>query len=220
MLTESQIKLLELPFRLDEHSFVQGNIYIKKSAIKKRLDQVDPGWAITPPDFLMESGDVVILKGGITVAGITRYSVGTGIIVKTKKDDATGEIHDLPAFEIARQTAKAYKTAMSDIVARAAMMFSIGDYLKDLPKTKRHEDLKPHLEKLHWAYNGGGKRVAEKIKELNLTWDVVARRVEPGRRLVGLSDTILTEQELIAALVEIAKPAADVQPKTTSVPNS
>jgi hypothetical protein len=131
-LSAQQIALLEAPFALDEHAFVSNNPYIKKSAIRNRLNVVDSGWRSSPPQLVAVSGDVVVMSGSLTLCGVTRCAVGTGIIQRTKKDD-NDKVIPLSDYEIARNTAKAFKTAESDLLPRCALQFGIGTYLKDMP---------------------------------------------------------------------------------------
>jgi hypothetical protein len=95
-LSATQIALLEAPFALDEHGFVSNNPYIKKSAIRNRLNVVDSGWKSSPPTLVAVQGDVVIMSGSLTLCGITRCAVGTGIIQRSKKND-DGSTSDLSA---------------------------------------------------------------------------------------------------------------------------
>lgn len=56
----------------------------------------------------------------------------------------------------------------------------------------------------HWALNGGGTRINEKMKSLKLSWDDVKAAIEPGKTLDRLSDTTLLEWQVDARLKEIA----------------
>jgi hypothetical protein len=59
----------------------------------------------------------------------------------------------------------------------------------------------------HWATNGGGQRVNERMKALNLQPAYVLAQLEDGRTLTRLSDTSLSEAEALARLDELATPA-------------
>lgn len=137
-LSEAQIGLLGNPFKPEEHGFKNGNIYIRKSAIRARLDKVDPGWELTPPELVSVTSDIVVMRGGLTIAGVTRHDIGTDVIQKTrKKDKNSNETVPLSEYEIATNTAKSYKSAVSAILSRAFVQFGGCEYLKDMtPKEK------------------------------------------------------------------------------------
>lgn len=207
-ITESQQRLLEKPFRPEEHDFVYGQCYIRKSAIRARLNLVDPGWQISPPVLMNADENLVVMRGALIIAGVKRNAIGTGIIQRTKTDKKTGVITEFTGFELARMVAKAYKTAASDLLPRSAIMFGLGEYLKQLPKgTENMDQLKPWLQNqfaaFHWAYNGGGQQVTARMKELGLAWGDIAAKIEPGRRLRSLSDTLLPVEEFLAGLERI-----------------
>lgn len=211
-----QIKQLEKPFNLDEHRFLQGNPYILKQAIRRRLSEVDPAWSTTPPEVVGVHNDSIILRGGLTVCSITRYSIGTGIVISTRKrthKDSDGkeivEIMPLEHYELAREQNKAYKAADSDLLPRCAVEFGVGAYLKDRPRGQSEGEfpqwLNSLLVKYHWAYNGAGKRFSDLLKAHSLTWSDVNSIIEPGRVLRGLSDISLDETSAFARLDEIVK---------------
>lgn len=52
----------------------------------------------------------------------------------------------------------------------------------------------------HWAFNGGGERINARLKARGLAWDAIRAHIEPGRELERLSDTRLTEAEVLAAI--------------------
>ena len=117
--------LLEKPFRVDEHGFLQGKPYIKKSAIRRRLSAVDPGWSQAEPAFVTRDGDVVFYSLSLTVRGVTRSNLGSGIVQTSKTNKDTGEITEYTGFELARNVAKAHKQAASDGLPRAAETFNV-----------------------------------------------------------------------------------------------
>jgi hypothetical protein len=209
MLDHWQQRVLEMPFPLSAHGFVNGNVYLLKDAIRTRLTGVDPEWTQTPPQLISESGDVVTYAGGLAVAGVLRWGLGTGIIqqLEPRRGKNAGEMVDPSPFEIARTVAKAHKTAASDLLPRCALEFGIGAYLKRMPKgTKTPEALASWLDGIapHWAYNGGGERVNQLMKSLNLDWKKVALLVEPGHPLPRLSESWLTEVQFTERLYVIA----------------
>lgn len=202
-----QQALLGKPFELNEHKFKFKNVYLSKSAIRRRLYLADPQWKLTEPEFVCKDEDVVILRGGLTVCGVTRYQIGSGLI--QRKDEA-GKV--LEGYSLAQNYAKAYKAAASDILSRAAVEFNVGAYLKDLDKAdkpKDMDDLKRLLAKLnaaeptHWSQTGGRERVSEMLKLLGLEWKGVNSAIEKDRTLTVLSETSLTESEFMKRLVEL-----------------
>jgi hypothetical protein len=133
----SKFEQYERPFKPEEHGFVNNNVYILKPALRRRLTQIDPKWRTSDPEIMATAGDVVLMRGCLILEGASRTAVGTGIIISTKKNDKTGEHEPLPPFEYARNLAKAYKTAASDLLPRLCMEYNIGAYLKSMPKTVR-----------------------------------------------------------------------------------
>src|SRR5688572_23667385 len=102
------------PFELDEHGFVggndktaepNGNVYIRKTALRKRFAQIDPRWSISKPELMATVGDVVLMSGSMTLEGVTRSAVGTGIIQSTKYNEGTKTHDPLPPYELARNLA-------------------------------------------------------------------------------------------------------------------
>lgn len=210
LLTPDKQRILEQPFLLEEHGFLQGNPYILKDAIRHRLSKVDPHWTNTKPSLEAITNDVVLMTGGLTLFNDTRYGMGTGLIISAKKDPKTGELHPVEPYQLARETAKAMKTAQSDLLPRCALEFGIGSYLKNKPKDVAQANfegwLKSIMAKYHWANNGGGERFKAHAVSLNLSWlDHVAERLEPGRMLERLTDIHLTEQQAIERLNDIVE---------------
>lgn len=206
---EDQATKLAAPFELHEHKFREGNVYISKAAIRRRLFEVDPFWTLSKPEVVSTEGDIVVLSGSLTVCGITRHAVGTGIIQRK----SAGGKNELQDYALALMVAKAYKEAQSNILSRAAIQFNCGAYLIDLDKDdKPHnaEEVKRMLRKLtHWASQGGRERASEMMKVLGLSWSAIAQQIEPGRTLEAISETTLTEAEFMKRLVELSmKPAA------------
>lgn len=138
MITNEQAALLSRPFSVEEHSFRKGaGWYIEKSAIRRRLHQVDPRWSISAPELITHDGDVVVMRGALTLLGVTRADIGTGIVQHAAPDKDTGEIN--PITE-ALFLAKAYKSAAADLLPRCALKFGIGSYLKSIPKDVNRSD--------------------------------------------------------------------------------
>lgn len=211
MLTEQQIVLLEKAFDLDEHDFTDGKVYIRKSAIRRRLFRVDPAWSLGAPEFVMMAGeDVAVMRGALTICGVTRHGLGTGRI------DRKAGGKDLEGVSLNNQIIKAFKAAASDILTRAALEFNVGAYLKDKPRDVKEANFAAWLAKLpaskiHWAANGGKARVTALMTEFGLTWERVSAEVEPGRKLAGLGETSLTEIQFVARMAALA-----FQPATTA----
>jgi len=126
-LTAVQTALLEMPFKYEEHAFVTGKgVYIRKSAIRARLTLVDPNWTMTEPRLLAHTDQIVVMTAGLTVCGVTRYGVGVGVI----------QALNSPAKQLA-EISKAFKTAAIDCLPRAADLFGVGAYLRDVPKASK-----------------------------------------------------------------------------------
>lgn len=147
MLTIEQRAFLAKPFTLNEHGFVNGNVYLKKSAIRRRLSLVGP-WSLSQPTLISATERLVVMSASLTLGDESRAGVGTGVVITTSTDKSTGEILPLSDDMIARNTGKAFKTAASDTLPRAARLFGVGDYLKDAGKIKTESDLKKLLDTL------------------------------------------------------------------------
>lgn len=209
MLTDAQIEALAAPFKPSEHGWVNGSPYLLKSAIMSRLSQVDPAWSISQPTVVHQSEDIIVLSANLTIGGVTRSGLGTGIIIRSKTDRKTNTTTEVTGYELAKNISKAWKSATSDLLPRAANNFAVGAYLRDAPK-KTPQEFNAHIEDLlHeratiWTRNGGRERVKTILEALSLTWAQIAPFVEPGRSLDKLSDTTLTEAEFIARVGVIA----------------
>jgi hypothetical protein len=79
--------------------------YLQHTDVAARLDEVDPAWSATVTDEKVVN-QTFIVRTRLTVKGVSRENVGEG-------DDA--------------------KSAHSDSLKRAAMLFGIGRYLYDTP---------------------------------------------------------------------------------------
>ncbi len=200
--------ILEEPFDVEEHDWKDGQIYLRKDAIRRRLTEADPRWELSPPAIVNVHDDVVIMTASLIVAGISRAGIGTGVIQHAKIDPKTGEVNRTVEANL---LAKAYKSAASDCLPRAALEFNVGWYLRHLSDqakqwVKTREGLQKYLASLnkHWALNGGGRRFVEKMEALELNWPQVAAQLEQGIVLARLSDTSLSEAEAVARLEELA----------------
>jgi Rad52/22 family double-strand break repair protein len=128
MLNEANLATLAKPFTPAEHGTVQNNPYIRKSAIRNRLSKVDLLWELGAPEYVCTDGDVVMYRGSLTIGGVTRWGLGSGII--TRKDSKGNPVE---GFTLAKNIAKAHKSAATDVLARAATEFGVGNYLRDKP---------------------------------------------------------------------------------------
>lgn len=190
-LTEQNLLTLAKPFALHEHGFVQGNPYLLKSAIRERLSKVDLLWTASEPEFVTMAGeDVVVYRGSITIGGVTRWGLGSGIIQRTDKKG-----NPVEGFSLAKNIAKAHKQAASDVLPRAAIEFNVGAYLKDkkprdLPqerfaqwlaqfsgdKSTLQTEQTPGAEPKAWATAETVKYLLDRCTQgLKLTWADVAR---------------------------------------------
>lgn len=207
MLTPDKQRILEQPFLLEEHGFLQGNPYILKDAIRQRLAKVDPRWTNSAPRVETIVNDCVVMTGSLTVCDVTRSAVGVGLIISTKKDPKTGEVFPVEPYQLARETAKAMKTAQSDLLPRCALEFGVGAYLKNKPKDVTQGNFANWLNsisiKMHWSNNGAGERFKDRARSLKLTWADVCNRIEPGRELVVMTDIHLTAEQAMDRLNRI-----------------
>lgn len=211
--------LIEKPFEFEEHGFLEkGGYYILKSAIRQRLNEINPKWRNTPPEILLIEEDLVTMRGGLILFNETRYAVGTGIIERTRYDREAKKEVPLGSYQISRNKAKAMKTAARDLLPRAALEHGIGDYIRDMPKKVREGSItidgpkvfKAWLDEQHtawgqrwpqhWALNGGGKTVSALMTAWGIQWPLVASQVEPDKVLTKMSDTSLSLVDFIARL--------------------
>lgn len=125
MLNDQNILTLAKPFLPAEHGIKNNNPYLRKSAIRARLSKVDLLWSLGAPEYIGTEGDVVLYRGALTVGGVTRWGVGTGLIQRTENKQP------VEGFALAKNIANAHKSAVSDILARAATEFGVGNYLRD-----------------------------------------------------------------------------------------
>jgi len=140
-LNAAALALLKAPFKESEYGAVGGtNMYVRKPAIKDRLNEIDPGWTISEPVFVGRDGDVVFMSATLTVCGVSRGGLGSGIIQTARKiTDKAGneEWIAVEGFELAREITKAYKGAASDCLSRAAVWFGVGEDLHEKPNTDK-----------------------------------------------------------------------------------
>jgi hypothetical protein len=137
MLTAAQILELQLPFELNEHGFKPrkendpgGDPFILRTALERRLNRVAPGWSFSDPQLVHVLNNAVIMRATLILEGQSHSEIGTGIIRKPKVNKETGEINE---FDLAQNTANAFKQAASQCLPRCAFHFGVGWYLKDVP---------------------------------------------------------------------------------------
>jgi hypothetical protein len=215
---EKLMHLCEKPFALEEHGFIwknkeqtSGTPYLKKDAIRRRLSLIDPHWKTQPPEVQSITGDVVIMRGGLTLLGDTRYAIGTGIIQTERKQD--GRVIPVTGYDLAREISKAHKTAQSDLLPRCAADWNIGAYMREaaMKNITTPTLLDRHLKQLmtewdarqHWAANGKGEAFKALITALGIRWDIIKTQLEPGRTLTKLSDITLSFDDAVKALAAI-----------------
>lgn len=137
MLTPGQILELQLPFEANEHGFKPrkandpgGAPFVYRTALERRLNKVCPGWSFSDPQLVQVLNNAVIMRATLTLEGQSHSDIGTGIIQKPKVNRDTGEINE---YELALNTANAFKQAASQCLPRCAFHFGVGWYLKDVP---------------------------------------------------------------------------------------
>lgn len=138
MLTSEQIDILNAPFDdVHDYGVVNGKVYLRKEAIKRRLTAADPGWSISEPQFVARDGDVVFMSATLTVGGVSRAALGSGTINSTRKQK-DGSVIAIDGYDLALEIRKAYKGAAMDCLARAAVFFMRGlDDLREKPNNEQ-----------------------------------------------------------------------------------
>jgi len=136
------------PFPLAAHGWVNGNVYLRKSAIRQRLDECAPGWRSGSVRLIAADGDTIVMALTITIGEQSHEGVGTGIVQRGTLEQKTGEFKPFDPYKVAQNVAKAYKTAASDAFARAALEFGVGEYLRDLPRGLNQQAFADWLAKL------------------------------------------------------------------------
>lgn len=138
-LTLADMAKLAYPFQPHEHEFIQGFVYIREEAIANRLDKIDPNWKFEPWGVFSENGAISVMML-LTIKGVTRANMGTGIIQTDRADtdkngNKTGTFTLLPLYTIADNTGNnGYKGGTTDSLKRCARLFGVGRYLLSAPK--------------------------------------------------------------------------------------
>lgn len=207
-LTNEQMTQLERPFTLAEHDYNDGDQpYVRKTALRRRLRQVDPFYNMGAPELLSADDRLVIMRGSLTVGGVTVYGVGIGKITSQKSDGTP-----ITGSKLTNDIAKAWKQAASDILPRAAIELNCGAYLKDKPRDIKKGDvferwLANLTGQLHWTANGGRARAQAMLNLLGLKWVEISALLEPGKTIARLDELTLTEPEFMLRLIELRQPA-------------
>lgn len=135
MLSRPEVYELMLPFAPSEHGFTPvggGQVpYIKKSAIERRFHRVVPGWELRNIYHITTQNDVVVMGGAILLSGQEFAGVGTAVVQRYTK--VNGQQVEVGPYELARNTAKAFKQAASDLLPRCASVAGVGWYLREAP---------------------------------------------------------------------------------------
>jgi hypothetical protein len=128
MLTQDDLRIFRKPFRVNEHEFLNGRVYITELAISTRIEMVDPSWAFTEPSITYRDS-AVIAEATMTIKGVSRGGVG---------------------MEKINSANEAEKSAATDVLKRCARLFGIGRYLLDTPGwVKDHKALEKWLKTLN-----------------------------------------------------------------------
>lgn len=161
MLSRPEVYELMLPFATGEHGFTPvggGNVpYIRKSAIERRFHRVTPGWSLAGVHHIATENDTVVIGGTLILAEQNFAGVGTGIVQRYKK--VNGQSAEVDAYELARNTARAYKQAASDLLPRCAAIAGVGWYLREAPpqwksKIGNEQGLREYLQFVHEQMRG------------------------------------------------------------------
>lgn len=139
MLTELEIAKLTYPFPRDDHSFLQGYVYISEEAIGERIEKVDPEWRFSI-DEMTALSDSIVVRATMTIRGVSRSNIGGNPVQRDKLDKATNVYNPLPLYTQADNGVNAYKAAATDAFKRCARLFGIGRYLLGAPKEGRSFD--------------------------------------------------------------------------------
>jgi len=118
------------PFALAEHEFnYDGFAYVSEAPICARMEEIDPAWRMTEPQFEISDDPEherrrVICKLAVTILGVTRWGVGEHpLYTKTKSGALISN--------------EAHKASATDALRRAARLFGIGRYLLSAPKGQK-----------------------------------------------------------------------------------
>lgn len=118
-LTHEDLQVLQAPFALDDHEFINGYVYIREDAITARIEQIDPSWGLIQSDYVIIDGQYNV-SVNLVIKGVTRVGIGTAQAI----------------FKNERLVNEPLKSAVTDALKRAARLFGIGRYLLQAPKER------------------------------------------------------------------------------------
>ncbi len=120
-LQPKDVVMLNYPFQLHEHKFLQGKVYIREQAIAARLDKVDPNWQYMIVKNEV-NGNSVITVAQLQIKGVIRSNTGSGSALFTDKPNMLSD-----------NFGNAYKGAATDAFKRCARLFGVGRSLLSAP---------------------------------------------------------------------------------------
>lgn len=172
------------PFAAHEHGIKPGGgAYILKTAIEKRLYKVAPGWEMSQPTLITVQGDVVVMSASLKIEGQSHGAIGTGIIKHSKDGNSATD---------AQFVSTAFKTASSDCLPRAALLFGLGWYLKVIPeawkeRVKNKEGLSMYLDEVMKAWEKANIDTAAAQTILDGT---APKATATGQNIIDATETI------------------------------
>lgn len=113
MLTIDDLTMLKRPFRLADHEFARGFVYIKEDAVTNRIEEVDPAWRFEVLS-VSTSGKDVVATARMTIKDVSRDGIGMHGATLTEPE----------------------KSAVTDALKRCARLFGVGRYLLNAPQEK------------------------------------------------------------------------------------
>ena len=129
----NDLKELKKAFRLKDHEFKQGYVYLTEDAITNRIEEVDAAWTFEI-QRMDRIGDQTIVCARMTIKEVSREGVGMQLV--TSNTNAEPE-----------------KGAATDALKRCARLFGIGRYLLNAPK--EGDQFNRWLAEQQKALNGG-----------------------------------------------------------------
>lgn len=127
-LTPRDFQILEAPFPDAETGMKGKHIYIKRSAIMRRIRLVDPGYTMKNDTYVQINGDVVTVWGELTIKGVTHHDSCSKNVEAWRKQD-NGDYTRVNEYEYSRELANAIMKAQTGLLHRCASRFGLGVYL-------------------------------------------------------------------------------------------
>lgn len=179
LLTAQDLKVLSAPFPKERVGAKIGSLskdrsrgmlvlYLQHTDVYSRLEEVDPSWSAEVTDERIVS-DTCVVRVRMTVKGVSRENAGEG-----------GDT----------------KSAISDAVKRAAMLFGVGRYLYD-------------SETVWVEYN------ESKDKFRQWTFDDFERALKPGQQKTPAQSSADEKKPAAKGPSPSATPAKTIKPKGT-----